>query len=307
MQTKYNSASTSAIRIRDTDTIVETEDAYDETEMNSLDCSDVRDAIEFDTELKATFGLAWIDEEVREPLHDALHLLHDLTKDGVATVPGTALRVLKVLLKGHPRGFGRYYSGTDPWPRASAKIQAEIDARMPDALDWLRYELKEALEQEAALAKLKKGDGSRDKSTINSAGDHPSDGDIDVDFAAKLYSHPESGEDRFASKPRYLPVEADSERRRKIEADAMIDPEHLGTLSELKLLLTSDQEKTRVFCGTLGQEARVILNDLLATAIGEIEVEHATVVGIVNVMIVRMLDICGALQLKDLGRLLLRS
>jgi hypothetical protein len=148
-----------AIRIRNPDTIVETEYAYDETKMNSLSCRDVRDAIEFDSELKDTFGLASIDEEVRKPLHDALHLLHDLMEDGVATVPGMALRVLKVVLKGHPRGFGRYYTGTDPWPRPSAEIQAEIDARMPDALDWLRYELKEAFEQEAALAKLKKGNG----------------------------------------------------------------------------------------------------------------------------------------------------
>jgi hypothetical protein len=41
------------------------------------------------------------------------------------------------------------------------EIQAEIDARMPDALDWLRYELKEALEQEAALANPEKGEVSQ--------------------------------------------------------------------------------------------------------------------------------------------------
>jgi len=136
----------------DINKILETEDAYDETKINTLDERDILDAIEFDTELKDMFGLASIDEEVRTPLSDALHLLHDLMEDGVANVPGTVVRVLKVLLKGHPRGFGRYYSGTDPWPRPSAVIQVEIDARMPDALYWLRHELKEALEHEAALA-----------------------------------------------------------------------------------------------------------------------------------------------------------
>jgi hypothetical protein len=141
-----------ASRILDPEKIVETQDAYDETKINTLDDRDIRDAIEFDTELKDMLGLAWIDDEARIPLHDALHLLHDLMEDGVANVPGTVVRVLKVLLKGHPRGFGRYYSGTDPWPRPSANIQAEIDARMPDALDWLQYELKEALEQEALRA-----------------------------------------------------------------------------------------------------------------------------------------------------------
>jgi hypothetical protein len=103
---------------------------------------------------------------------------------------------------------------------------------------------------------------------------------------------------------RYLPVEADSELRKKIEADATIDPEHLGTLSELELLLTSDAEKDRVFLGSLDHDGRAILDDLLKVAIGEIELEHSTVVGIVNVMILRMLDIRAALEEKVLGRLL---
>ena len=163
------------IRILDPEKIVETEHAYDEAKINTLNERDIRDAIEFDTELKDMFGLAWIDEELREPLHDALHQLHDLMEDGVANIPGTTVRALKVLLKGHPRGFGRYYSGSDPWPRPSAEIQAEIDARMPDALDWLRYELNEAFEQEAALANSKKG------SEENDFGGHPSDGHTDDD------------------------------------------------------------------------------------------------------------------------------
>jgi len=103
---------------------------------------------------------------------------------------------------------------------------------------------------------------------------------------------------------RYLPVEADSELRRKIEADSTIDPDHLGTLSELKLLLTSEAEKDRVFPASLNHEWRAILDDLLRVAIREIEIEHSTVVGIVNVMILRMLDIRAALEQKALGRLL---
>lgn len=145
------------LRVLDPERVVETKDAYDETKINNLDDRDIRDAIEFDTELKDMFGLAWIDDELREPLRDALHLVHNQMEDGNANVPGTVVKALKVLLKRHPRGFGRYYAGSDPWPRPSPEIQAEIDARMPDALDWLRYELKEALEEEAAPANLAAG------------------------------------------------------------------------------------------------------------------------------------------------------
>jgi hypothetical protein len=132
--------------------VIETEDAYDQDKLNSLGARDIRDAIEFNTEFKDAFGFAWIDEEIRAPLTDALEKLLDLLKDGNASIPGMMVTVLKVLLQGHPRGFGRYYSGTDPWPRPSAVVQVEIDARMPDALYWLRFELKEALEEEARIA-----------------------------------------------------------------------------------------------------------------------------------------------------------
>ena len=145
---------------------------------------------------------------------------------------------------------------------------------------------------------------SQTKSQLNGSGDHPSDGHIDDDDMVENSRSPASGEKRSASQPRYLPIEADSERRRKIESDLTINPDHLGTLSELKLLLASDAEKTRVFCGCLDQEARAILDDLLEVAIEEIEVEHATVVGIVNVLLLRMLDIRGALRIGELGRLL---
>lgn len=147
------------LRVLGPECVIETKDAYDEAKISTLDDRDIRDAIEFDTELKDMFGLAWIDDELRIPLHDALHVLHDQMEDGVANIPGTVVKALKALLKRHPRGFGRYYTGTDRWPRPSAEVQAEIDNRMPDALDWLRYELNEALEQEAAFASPEKGGG----------------------------------------------------------------------------------------------------------------------------------------------------
>jgi hypothetical protein len=104
--------------------------------------------------------------------------------------------------------------------------------------------------------------------------------------------------------PRYLPIQADDAQRQRIEADPTIDSDHLGTLNDLKLLLTSDAERDRVFRGTLNQELQVILDHLLKVAIGEIEVEHATVVGVVNVLLLRMLDICVALRRDELGRLM---
>jgi hypothetical protein len=143
---------------------------------------------------------------------------------------------------------------------------------------------------------------SNNESKLENAGGHPSDGHIDDDDAPELPAHPASGGDRPPSQ-RYLPIEADSERRRRIEADPTIDPDHLGTLNDLKLLLVSDDEKVRVFCGSLDQEARVILTKLLEVAIREIEVESATVVGIVNVLILRALDIHSALGRQELGRL----
>lgn len=138
--------------------VIETRDAYDQDKLNSLCARDIQDAIEFNTEFKDTFGFSWIDEEVRTPLTDALQKLLDMSEDCCATVPGIVVTVLKVLVKGHPRGFGRYYPGVDPWPRASSIVQVEIDTEMPEALRWIRFELEEALEQEAALANSANGD-----------------------------------------------------------------------------------------------------------------------------------------------------
>jgi hypothetical protein len=58
-----------------------------------------------------------------------------------------AVRVLKTFIKRHRRGFGRYFSGHRE--RSSAEIQAEIDVRMPYQMQWLRNELRQALEEEA--------------------------------------------------------------------------------------------------------------------------------------------------------------
>jgi hypothetical protein len=117
-----------------------------------LDARGVRDALEFNTELKDMYGFAWIDDEVSVPLRDSLHQSLDMLEDGSATMLGMVVSAQKMLMKRHPRGFGRYYSGKDPWPRPAGEIQAEIDAAMPDALEWLRYELKESLEAEAEAA-----------------------------------------------------------------------------------------------------------------------------------------------------------
>jgi hypothetical protein len=91
--------------------------------------------------------------------------------------------------------------------------------------------------------------------------------------------------------PRYYPLEADEAGKERISTDPLINREHLGTLQELMLLRASDEEKTRVYRGTLDKEARSIVDDLLDTAINELGVEDATVVGIINAMITRMLDI----------------
>jgi hypothetical protein len=137
--------------------IVEVDDAYDDKKLASLTSRDLSDAIEFNTEFKQTFGFVWIDEEGREPLTDAMEELLALLEDGSATVPGMLIKALKKAVKGHVRGFGRYYTGgSDPWPRPPAIVEAEIEYRMPDALWWLRQELADA----KALAKaMEGGDG----------------------------------------------------------------------------------------------------------------------------------------------------
>jgi hypothetical protein len=78
-------------------------------------------------------------------------LLITMLEDGTATVPGMMVKCVKAILKGCPRAFGSYYAGKDSWPRDSAVVQAEIDYRMPEALNWLRVELKDALEYEARV------------------------------------------------------------------------------------------------------------------------------------------------------------
>ncbi|KJC44548.1 hypothetical protein UP06_18980 [Bradyrhizobium sp. LTSP857] len=121
--------------------------AYDEHRLRQLSERDLYDASRFETELKDTFGFGWVDDEVREPLEDAINQFISMSEQGDATPAGIFATALKVFLKAHPRGFGRYYSGHDPWPRSPELIRAEIDARMPIALSWLQDELDEALER----------------------------------------------------------------------------------------------------------------------------------------------------------------
>jgi hypothetical protein len=137
--------------------VVESELAYDQEKINALDERDIRDALEFDSELKDMFGFAWIDDEARGLLRDALNQMEYMLEDGVATTRGVTVSQLKLLMKQFPRGFGRYYSGNDPFPRPAAQVQAEIDTAMPHALEYLRFELKEALELEGAAAKAAGG------------------------------------------------------------------------------------------------------------------------------------------------------
>jgi hypothetical protein len=132
--------------------LVESSYAYDLEALKSLDERDIFDAMQFETELKGMFGLIWIDDELRDPLEAALEQFHEMLEEGSATVPGMFATSLKVFLKGHLRAFGRYYTGKDPWPRPSAVVQAEIDQRMPYALNWLRVELEEALEEERSVS-----------------------------------------------------------------------------------------------------------------------------------------------------------
>ena len=126
-------------------------------------------------------------------------------------------------------------------------------------------------------------------------------------FQQRLGSPPpvqECNRDDLSSDQRHMPIEADNELRRRIEADPSADPEHLGKLDHLVLLRTSSEEKERVYLSSLDRVSSEILDDLLEVAIDEIREEHATVVGIVNVMIARMLDITVALRQRELWRLL---
>jgi hypothetical protein len=131
--------------------IVESEYAYDRATLYSLRSRDIYDALRFESELKDTFGFAWVDSEVRRPLQEALQLGCDLIEEGAATPHGILAMVLKKFMTGHLRGFGRYCSGKDPWPRPSAVVKAEIVRGLPFALNWLRQELRESLAHERYL------------------------------------------------------------------------------------------------------------------------------------------------------------
>ncbi|MEZ0058132.1 hypothetical protein ACVII1_006276 [Bradyrhizobium elkanii] len=129
--------------------LIESESAYDDARLRVFDRYDLRDAIDFNTEMKDTFGLSTIDEEIGSPLRRALRVLETVLDGGGSIDLGHVMQALKTFMMGHPRGFARYFSGKDPWPRPSTVVQVEIDTRMPDALYFLRHELDEALEVEA--------------------------------------------------------------------------------------------------------------------------------------------------------------
>lgn len=306
--------------------IVEVDEAYDQEKLNALSIRDIRDAIEFDTEFKYTFGLARIDDEISGPLTDALELLLSMLEDGNVTVPGMVVQCLKSLLKGHRRAFGRYFArAEDPFPRPSVVVQAEIDERMPTAMAWLRYELKEAREKEAAatestndalasdgLSSMQstKAEGSADKfANMGFPVRALQGGDIDqsryddrgrrLDVDESYFNYPEM------QKQGYLPIEADEALCERIEADLTIDPLHLESLDDLKLLLTSPTEKGRIFNGSLDDTALVILDLLLEVAIREIEGRCSTVVGVANKLILGALDIRVAERRNTLDRLVL--
>jgi hypothetical protein len=141
--------------------LVESNYTYGQEQLNQLDERDIYDAAQFESELKDMFGFSWVDDEVREALVAALVCLHDMLEDASATTAGICVTTIKTLMKGHLRGFGRYYNGVDPWPRPSAVVQDDIDTRMPEALRWLRCELAEALKWEATVSK--KENGGRDE------------------------------------------------------------------------------------------------------------------------------------------------
>jgi hypothetical protein len=113
------------------------------------------------------------------------------------------------------------------------------------------------------------------------------------------------GPDIPPASPRHLPIEAGDDLRRRIEADPMINPDHLDTLDGLKRLRDSDAEKDRVYCGSLDAASKEVLDLLLQVAIREVEVECATVAGVINALILAALDIRVAERRNELSMLIL--
>jgi len=65
---------------------------------------------------------------------------------------GLAIAALHKFIQNHPRGFGRYFEGSDrPYPRPSKEVQAEIDAKLPTYIAHLKDELAEAIEEESKI------------------------------------------------------------------------------------------------------------------------------------------------------------
>lgn len=255
---------------------------------------DLQEAHCYETELREMFGFHFIDGELDSALLPALEVI--LYQAEGATREGLAIAALYTLIKRHPRAFGRYFGGENrPWPRPSKELQAEIDSGKPTYIEYLYDELAVAIEEEA------QGSESSSVDAMLIATEPPrSENTPAVKIHEACVNDVEAQRD--LPPPRYLPIEADSALRHQIAAGSTINPEHLSSLNDLKLLLTSDAEKIRVFCGTLDPELQIILECLLDVAIREIEAEHATVVGVVNVLILRMLDSCVELRRNSMPR-----
>jgi hypothetical protein len=125
----------------------------------ALEEHDVRDAADYKTELSEMFGFDYhaIDGELDRALLPALDKiveLAELVEAGKATPYSLGVEALRVGMEGHPRGFGRYFVVVEtPWPRNSAVIQAQIESETLQLVDWLRFELNCAREEEALAAK----------------------------------------------------------------------------------------------------------------------------------------------------------
>jgi hypothetical protein len=119
-----------------------------EDEVQRAELGDLHKAWEFRTEFLQTFDLHRTDDWLDEGLLPALETYIESAESGTCTPEGCFIRAIRTLLRKHS-AFATYIPGPEaPWPRPSAIVQAEIDSRMPEALDCLDFELGCALEEE---------------------------------------------------------------------------------------------------------------------------------------------------------------
>jgi hypothetical protein len=90
---------------------------------------------------------------------------------------------------------------------------------------------------------------------------------------------------------RFLPIEADEILKRKIEKDSSMTLEHVLTLNELMLAYHYPEEKNRIFgIVTPNEHVFDLVDRLLDLAIEEMQLENATVVGVVLKLIQLMIE-----------------